>query len=367
MFCEQLAFTSFISREMSAIKYSSVLSRGDAMDVGGQTLSADSLANGRPDASAAGRPNLKVVVALCTSQRPKMLQTCLDSLVHQTVPPGVSLTIAVVENHSTDSCRGMVDRYFEELGTPRIVYAHEPRLGIPIARNRSMDLALAEGADWIAFIDDDEVAETGWIAALVGASRALPSADAWEGVVERVCVGPNKPCWLNRRRDRWPEGTRLDVAATNNSMIRASLVRAGLRFDERMRFTGGSDREFFLRARAEGATIHHVGEAVVLETWPAERCTLAWRLRTDYRNGAVRMCIDLTRSWRDVARHLARSLGEATLACAACLVAVPLYLLSRDHGRRQFIRALRRFSRCGGSLGVLLRLATVPHRTIEGF
>jgi succinoglycan biosynthesis protein ExoM len=293
------------------------------MGVCGATLPANSLRRDRADVCAAGRRNVKVVVALCTSQRPTMLQNCLDSLVRQNFPADVSLTIVVVENHSTDACRGIVERYVEEPGRPRIVYAHEPRLGIPIARNRSLDLALAEGADWIAFIDDDEVAETDWIAALVGASQAFPSADAWQGVVQRVCVGADQPYWLNRRRDRGPRGTPLDVAATNNSMIRASLVRAGLRFDESMRFTGGSDRKFFLQARAEGASIRHVGEAVVRETWPPERCTLAWRLRTDYRKGAVRMCIDLTRSWRDVTRHLARNVGEAALACTECLVAAP--------------------------------------------
>jgi succinoglycan biosynthesis protein ExoM len=318
------------------------------------------------DTPPAGDRCLKVVVALCTSQRPRMLQSCLDSLVRQQLPADVSLAIAVVENHPTASCRQMIDHYAAAAGAPRIVYAHEPRLGIPIARNRSVDLALAAGADWIAFIDDDEVAEADWIAALVGAAKALPTADVWQGVVERVCIGADQPYWLNRRRDRGPQGTRLDVAATNNSMIRAGLVRAGLRFDEDMRFTGGSDRKFFLQARAEGATIHHVGEAVVRETWPTERCTLAWRLRTDYRKGAVRMCIDLTRSWRDVTRHLARSLGELALACAECVAAGPLYILSHKRGKQRFIRGLRRYSRCGGSLGVLLGIVRAPHRTIEG-
>lgn len=331
-----------------------------------EALPGGALSHDPADATAAGDPSLKVVVALCTSQRPRMLRNCLDSLVRQRLPADVSLAIAVVENHARDTCREIVDRYAAEPGVPRIVYAHEPRLGIPIARNRSLDLALAEDADWIAFIDDDEVAESNWIATLVGASKAFPSADAWQGVITRVCVGADQPYWLNRRRDCRPTGAPIEVAATNNSMIRANLIRHGLRFDETMRFTGGSDRKFFLQARANGANICHVGEAIVHETWPAERCTLAWRLRTDYRNGAVRMSIDLTRSWRHVARHLARNVGEAALASAECVMAAPLYLLSHEPGNRQLIRGLRRFSRCGGSLGVLLGLTTTPHRTVEG-
>jgi hypothetical protein len=150
-------------------------------------------------------------------------------------------------------------------------------------------------------------------------------------------------------------------------MIRAALVRAGLRFDESMCFTGGSDRKFFLQARAEGASIHHVGEAVVRETWPTERCTLAWRLRADYRRGAVRMHIDLTRTWGDVIRHLARSISEAVLACAESVAAVPLCVLSHERGKQRFIRGLRRYSRCAGSLGVLLGIVRAPHRTFEGY
>jgi hypothetical protein len=150
-------------------------------------------------------------------------------------------------------------------------------------------------------------------------------------------------------------------------MIRAGLVRDGLRFDEAMRFTGGSDRKFFLEASANGASICHVNDAVVRETWPAERCTLAWRLRTDYRRGAVRMHIDLTRSWHVAAIHAARSLGSLVVACAECVAAAPLFLVSRKRGDRRLTRALRRFSQHFGSLSVLFGLGTAPHRTVEGY
>jgi glycosyltransferase involved in cell wall biosynthesis len=101
-----------------------------------------------------------------------MLQDCLASLVSQQVPECVSLIIAVVENHAADACRAIVERFAARPGAWRIIYAHEPHLGIPIARNRSLDLALAEGADWIAFIDDDAVAEANWIGTLHGFSSS---------------------------------------------------------------------------------------------------------------------------------------------------------------------------------------------------
>ncbi|MDN3721459.1 hypothetical protein QW131_25450 [Roseibium salinum] len=42
--------------------------------------------------------NQKLVIAVCTAQRPKMLQACLDSLDKLIQPDGTELAIVVVEN-----------------------------------------------------------------------------------------------------------------------------------------------------------------------------------------------------------------------------------------------------------------------------
>ena len=92
--------------------------------------------------------------------------------------------------------------------------------------------------------------------------------------------------------------------------MRSSLVRAdglALRFDEAMRFTGGSDSDFFSRAVARGAIIRWVDEAVVKEIVPEERLSLRWNLERARRSGANKVYIDEQREGR----------GAAT--AAACL------------------------------------------------
>jgi succinoglycan biosynthesis protein ExoM len=48
-----------------------------------------------------------------------------------------------------------------------VYYVHEPICGIARARNAALDKATELGADWIAMLDDDEVADPRWLANLM--------------------------------------------------------------------------------------------------------------------------------------------------------------------------------------------------------
>jgi succinoglycan biosynthesis protein ExoM len=313
-------------------------------------------------------PSLKVVVALCTAQRPRMLRDCLLSLVGQEVPEGVLLTIAVVENHATDACREMVEHLAAEPGDPRIVYVHEPRLGIPIARNRSLDVALAEGADWIAFIDDDEVADPGWIAALAGAARTL-KADVFAGPVIEIDASSGA---VVRNLKRRPTGTRMKTAKTNNALMRASIASPeglGLRFDERLRFTGGSDVEFFRRAAEHGAVITRVAEAVVRARLPAERLTLRWRCERERRVGANWSVARINTHGRPVAMAVCgvKCVARAGGASLGLLAGSAIYLFRPTEGSRAIADALAGYWRCAGSIGAFFGRVPEPYRTVDGY
>jgi succinoglycan biosynthesis protein ExoM len=115
--------------------------------------------------------NLKsVLIGVCTAQRPKMLKACLDSLAAQIVPEHVSLRAVVVDNEAEPNNRAAVEAQAARFPFP-LAYEHEPRRGIPFARNRVLDHALAMNAEWIAFIDDDEIAKLDWLAQLVSATE----------------------------------------------------------------------------------------------------------------------------------------------------------------------------------------------------
>jgi GT2 family glycosyltransferase len=97
---------------------------------------------------------LPVTAAVCTFQRPAELSRALESLVNQ--DPGAA-EVLVVDNSPDHSALDLVTRKF-----PHVRAVAEPVPGLDFARNR----ALAEAAhDVVVFLDDDAVAQPGWLAA----------------------------------------------------------------------------------------------------------------------------------------------------------------------------------------------------------
>ena len=152
---------------------------------------------------------------------------------------------------------------------------------ISIARNACLEQARA---DWIVFLDDDEVPSQDWLKALVEESER----SAWD-----VILGPVKavypkttPAWLtagdfHSTRPVWVRG-RIETGYTGNVMIRRALVSdLRLRFREELGCSGGEDLDFFYRLRAQGVA----SQALAYKAVPEKRATLAWLLKRNFRAG----------------------------------------------------------------------------------
>jgi glycosyltransferase involved in cell wall biosynthesis len=87
---------------------------------------------------------LNVSVIICTSNRSKELNQCLDSLVNQIFPVK---EIIVVDNAPSDDTTRQVVEKFEQ-----VIYYKEETKGLSVARNTGLCLA---NAPVIAFTDDD--------------------------------------------------------------------------------------------------------------------------------------------------------------------------------------------------------------------
>jgi GT2 family glycosyltransferase len=97
---------------------------------------------------------LPVSVAVCTFQRPAELSRALRSLVNQ---DPAAAELLVVDNSPDRSAVALVERDF-----PGVRAVAEPVPGLDFARNR----ALASAAhDVVLFLDDDAVAQPGWVEA----------------------------------------------------------------------------------------------------------------------------------------------------------------------------------------------------------
>ncbi len=300
-----------------------------------------------------------------------MLEACVKSLLVQNIPNDLVATLIVVENDSEPSSRDKLHAMAQSSARIDLRYVLEPNVGIPIARNRAVELALEGDPDWIGFIDDDEQASRDWLERFIAASSKV-DCDVFQGPVEYI-YPPDTPTWvgLPKRKHR-VTGLVLQSAATSNTFMRSRLVARGglnLRFDERLRFTGGSDGEFFQRARELGARICWLDEAVVYENVPEERTTLKWVFNRARRVAANKVLVSINSAgWLSAMGSFAPSLFAKlveglVLAPVGLLVAV----VSSKHGLRLFSSAVKSFATSLGGLMALCGSFPQPYTVVDGY
>jgi succinoglycan biosynthesis protein ExoM len=171
-------------------------------------------------------------------------------------------------------------------------YIHEPRRGIPQARNAIVAKALELKAAWLAFIDDDETAAAEWLINLHLAARTH-GADTVAGPIVRTY--PEKmPFWGVKRKPAphvtFMDGEVVNMLPTYNVLASMRLFRSapagmGLRFDERLAFSGGEDTQLAMQAAAQGAHMIWTTKAIVNETMCPSRLTYTHNLRLAYHHG----------------------------------------------------------------------------------
>ena len=228
----------------------------------------------------------EVAVCVLTYKRGPMLTACLESLAAQS---GVDRRwrIVVVDNDSAASARERVE--VAQAGDyPPIQYVVEAEPGISAARNAAV--ANASNAEFIAFIDDDEVADPTWLSALLIA-QADYDADVVQGSVQSQ-LEPGGPTWVSRGRffDRrlTARGAPLATAAAGNVLIRTSVL-AQLQgpFNLKYGMTGGEDTHLFCQLRKMGNLIISAPEARVIETIPITRQSIRWLLTRSLRSSST--------------------------------------------------------------------------------
>lgn len=223
-----------------------------------------------------------IVVLIITFRRQQGLAALLAALAAQEGRgTQFRLTVVVCDNDDALSARSVAV-------SGGAIYVAEPRRGIPMARNAALAATPAD-ADFVCFIDDDEVPPADWIAALL-AVQCQTGAGAVLGPVVPVFPAGASNTWIVRsgllQRRRNPDGARISYGATNNCLVSWPFIRdQGLTFDERMRFTGGSDFRFFRHALDRGLAIHWAEAAAIEEEFPPQRLRVSWLLARQFRTG----------------------------------------------------------------------------------
>lgn len=229
-----------------------------------------------------------VAIAIATYKRPEGLKRLLDSLV--ATESNVAWKAIIVDNDEEGSASTIVKEYDE-----RFEYAVEPKPGIPSVRNRSLELAVATGADAIVFVDDDQVVPPNWLQELVNAAHHFESPVVAGPVIPVFPAGT--PDWMLRdgyfkRRVR-KTGERSGVPATGNVLIRTAVIQEhSPTFDPKFTITGGSDSDFFLKLKKKGVAWVWSSEAVAYEILQTERVSRRWLFWRYVRGGEVFVMLD---------------------------------------------------------------------------
>lgn len=294
-----------------------------------------------------------------------MLQRCIGALAQQGDEARFRWRLVVVDNneHATGELAKWISQVFPR---PHVV-AREPRPGIPYARNRGIEAALEMEADFILFLDDDEIAPPGWMRAMFECVQASGADVVQGGVTQTACpIQLASPAPIVKAA-----ATRAaETAATCNTIMRAWPAKPpySLRFDENMRFTGGSDLEYFMRAHQCGARVVRAKGVDVLEQRVPERETLRYRMMRSFSSGnnyharVAKNCRALTATRRIVFRALNRVLTGAVTLAVAPLAA----LISTKRGRKLLDKACSNLSFAVGCVSPAFGWRHEPYRHVVG-
>lgn len=224
-----------------------------------------------------------VSICICTYKRPHLSQS-LQSIAALAVPAGVTIEVVVVDNDELHSAKNIIAALQQDFPYP-LSYYSEPLKNIASARNKL--LAEARG-DWIASIDDDEVADPQWLVQL----KATADAFAADVVFGRVIptFPDNTPEWIKEgqffSRKTHQTGTVVSSGGSGCTLInRLFLQQHQLTFDLSYGTTGGEDVQLFYRMHRLGAKLVFCHEALVYEAVELNRLNKNYLTRRAVRIG----------------------------------------------------------------------------------
>jgi GT2 family glycosyltransferase len=293
-----------------------------------------------------GRVTLRASIIVCTRDRPEVLRQCLAALQNQTA--NFSYETIVVDNSATGSARDVVT----ESG---VRYTREEREGLSRARNRGV----AEShADIVAFIDDDAVADSEWLASLVNefgaATGAVAGAIASKpGEFDLAAFAVPVRQVIDRSTHDWFERAAFGGVGNGPNMAfrRDALLKIG-GFDERLGLgapiTGSEEHDAFVRLVAAGFEVVSTPDAIVVHSSSAadpvaramaqRRAALAYILlliltRRNFRWRAARYLVEALvrkrRTWRSNSPGAALTVVQSVRAMAGSFAAVTRALADR--------------------------------------
>ncbi len=228
----------------------------------------------------------QVCVVIPTRGRPQSLSRAVRSVLAQADVPFTDMELLVVDNDPARSAETTANGLAAGAPFP-VRYICEPTAGVASARNAGLG---ASSAPLIAFLDDDEEAPPGWLAALLEACTRF-EADAVFGPVRT-----RLPDRVHRHRSyledffsrQGPAQAQLldGYYGCGDSLVRrAALPHPTAPFDLARNLIGGEDDLLFQDMKARGARFAWAPDAWVWEHPDPDRLSLGYTLRRAFAYG----------------------------------------------------------------------------------
>ncbi len=306
-----------------------------------------------------------VSVCVASYQRPEGLKRLLVGLnqlafCKSEVP---DIEVIVVDNDATGSASGICTNIATDFCWT-LKYCIESERGISFARNRAI-ASVSEHSNFVAFIDDDEVPETNWLDELLFVQKAY-QADVVAAPVIPNFIKSDIPTWVAKggffEPHRYPTGHALEIASTNNVLIRAEVLRQiDPVFDKRFAITGGEDTNLFMRLRRAGYKFVWANDAIVREWIPQSRTNIKWVLQRGYFGWSVH-------SWCECELYPSIPVIAIRIIKGLALIVKGLFLMlpSLFMGQHALIKALLNIYRGAGTLAGILGIRYQAYKVTHG-
>jgi len=126
---------------------------------------------------------------ICTHNRDRFLERCIQSLYEQTLGQE-QYEILVVDNGSTDRTKEICDKF---IGRSNFRYVYEPVLGLSSARNTGWKNALGK---YVGYLDDDATANKTWFEKALWSFENTSPVPDWVGGPIELEWEVDAPDWI---------------------------------------------------------------------------------------------------------------------------------------------------------------------------
>lgn len=201
-------------------------------------------------------------------------------------------------------------------------WAHEPKPGVASARNAALKLARGR---YVAWLDDDEEASAGWLAALLRVRLDTGAQSVFGPVLARAHDAAANAQFYERiysRRGPASAGLIGRAYGIGNSLQPRALFEDDA-FDLRADQTGGEDDRFFAALAQAGARFAWAPDAAVIEHLGPERTHLRHGLKRAFAYGqGPSQAAWAARNPVQLIRHMSvGAIQMSAFGCAALIVA----------------------------------------------